>query len=348
MGALAEFLGTLSPRLALLWWWLAPRREAGSVVDSQQADEAAEALSRGQRHPWVLCSGVWVLGRSRSEVVHREALLWGVELTWSYSCSTTTEGFYFKKRFLKVSKENTVCSFLCLRFTDRERVLLPWALRVQSCLSLLAFEAQSCLFLSLHLLLVFGIQLTPREGKACPSTCSSSFPRHTCLINVQLICCDATSVSSFSSQKKRELSQWSWPFTFLPFFLNLEASLFEMQREENHKNKASIFLKKIEKKIWGHFMTAVGEIFKQNVSLVWVRWLSPLVQCDFYFQIFLTNRVPHVFTSAVCEPRAWACKTHLGGEGVGGGSQPGCTVGLPGACAHSVPRAQRFTLSWSG
>ena len=42
MGALAEFLGTLSPRLALLWWWLAPRREAGSVVDSQQADEAAE------------------------------------------------------------------------------------------------------------------------------------------------------------------------------------------------------------------------------------------------------------------------------------------------------------------
>lgn len=131
MGALAEFLGTLSPRLALLWGWLAPRRGAGSVVDSQQADEAAEALSRGHRHPWVLCSGVWVLGRSRSEVVHREdtpvnreALLWGVELTRSCSCSTT-EGFYFKKRFLKVSEENTVRSFLCLKFTDRERVLLP-------------------------------------------------------------------------------------------------------------------------------------------------------------------------------------------------------------------------------
>ena len=56
-------------------------------------------------------------------------------------------------------------------------------------------------------------------------------------------------------------------------------------------------------------MTAFGEIFKQNVSLVWVSWLLPLVQSDFYFQIFLTNRVPHVFTSAVSESRAWACKT---------------------------------------
>jgi len=64
------------------------------------------------------------------------------------------------------------------------------------------------------------------------------------LINVQLICFDATPVSSISSQKKRELSQWSWPYTFLLFFLNLEVSLFEMQREENHKNNAFIFLKR--------------------------------------------------------------------------------------------------------
>jgi len=71
------------------------------------ADGAAEALSRGQRPPWVLCSGVWVLGRSRSEVVHRKdttrdnrgVLLWDVVLIQSYSCCTRTEGFYFKKRF---------------------------------------------------------------------------------------------------------------------------------------------------------------------------------------------------------------------------------------------------------
>lgn len=238
-GALAEFLDwLLSPRRRL-WWGLAARREAGSMMDSQQADEAAEALSRGQRHLRVLWSGVWVLGRSGSEVVHREdttrdsreALLWDVVLIRSYSCSTNTERFYFKKRFKKFSKENTVCSFLCLKFTNTETTLFPWALQVQSCLFLLAFEVQSCL--SLHLLLVLSIQLTPRERKACPSTCSSSFPRRTCLINVQLICFDATPVSSFSSQKKRELSPWSWPFTLLSSFLNLKVSVFEMQREES-------------------------------------------------------------------------------------------------------------------
>ena len=51
-------------------------------------------------------------------------------------------------------------------------------------------------------------------------------------------------------------------------------------------------------------MAAFGEIFTQNVSLVRLRWLLPLVQCDFSFEIFLMSRVAHVFTPRVCERRA--------------------------------------------
>lgn len=218
------------------------------------ADGAAAALSRGQRPPWVLCSGVWVLGRSRSEVVHREdttrdyqgVLLWDVVLIQSYSCCTRTEGFYLKRDFKKFPKRTWSAPFFASSSQiGRERC----SLERSECSPVFLFWLLKCIpvfffFFSLHLLLVLGIRLTPRERKAHPSTCSSSFPRHTCLINVQLIYFDATPVSSFSSQKKRELSQWSWPFTFLLFFLNLEVSVFEMQREENHKNNAFIFLKR--------------------------------------------------------------------------------------------------------
>lgn len=83
------------------------------------ADGAAAALSRGQRPPWVLCSGVWVLGRSRSEVVHREdttrdyqgVLLWDVVLIQSYSCCTRTEGFYLKRDFKKFPKRTWSAPF---------------------------------------------------------------------------------------------------------------------------------------------------------------------------------------------------------------------------------------------
>lgn len=175
---------------------------------------------------------------------------------------------------------------------------------------------------------------------------SSSAPRHIYLINIKFICFDTTSVFVFF-QPEKAWSQWWRPITFLPFFLNLEVSPFDTKREKKNQNhmhppseKKTVAEKK---KIWGHFITALGEIGKAKH----LSGLGPITLTSCSVWLLFWNILNQACFSCVHLSNLWAQglnfrNDHTGVEELVNVSPPWGTR-IPGSLgARWMPGSQRL------
>lgn len=91
-----------------------------------------------------------------------------------------------------------------------------------------------------------------------------------------------------------------------------------------------------KKKIQGHSVTVLDEIWKAKIFLVRIRLLLPVIQCAFYFKIFLTKCVSLCAPLQSVSPGPELAKQpHWGREGVSQRFPTLVHIGVGGAHEHS-------------